>query len=68
MLWANAKVWTVLNIIIYSAPLHLRAPISNVGCLLWSIYMSFLVQQGGNREPEPAQENHHQKSYEYATA
>lgn len=43
-LWANAKVWTSLNIIIYNAPLPVRVLVSNGGDLVWSAYLSFLVQ------------------------
>ena len=43
-LWANAKVWTLLNVVIYNAPLHIRVLVSNSGDLLWSAYLSFLVQ------------------------
>lgn len=43
-LWANAQVWTFLNIIIYNVPLPVRPFVSNLGDICWSAYLSFIVQ------------------------
>lgn len=44
-LWGNAKVWTVLNLIIYNVPLEIRAPMGNLGDLIWSTYLSYIVEE-----------------------
>uniref|UniRef100_A0A061S9W5 Peroxisomal membrane protein mpv17 and related proteins n=1 Tax=Tetraselmis sp. GSL018 TaxID=582737 RepID=A0A061S9W5_9CHLO len=42
--WSNAKVWTLLNILVYNVPLETRVFASNFGELIWSTYLSFLIQ------------------------
>mmetsp|Transcript_17265 Transcript_17265/g.56492 ORF Transcript_17265/g.56492 Transcript_17265/m.56492 type:complete len:259 (+) Transcript_17265:33-809(+) len=51
-LFANAKVWTPANIVIYSAPLAWRVLVANAVDLVWAVYLSYTVQSCSDDEGE----------------
>mmetsp|Transcript_3936 Transcript_3936/g.10133 ORF Transcript_3936/g.10133 Transcript_3936/m.10133 type:complete len:292 (+) Transcript_3936:310-1185(+) len=55
-LWANAQVWTILNILIYNVPLSVRPFVSNLGDICWSAYLSFIVQSDAHPNAEEVED------------
>lgn len=67
-LWANAQVWTFLNVVIYNVPLPIRPFVSNLGDILWSAYLSLIVQDDETRKGVEASMPHphaHEMQEEY---
>ncbi len=52
MLIANAKVWTLANLIIYNTPLQYRVGLSNVIDIFWQSIVSDFAATCGNDEDE----------------
>merc|ERR1712232_1240764 len=47
MLIENAKVWTLVNILIYNVPVQFRAPVGNIMDIVWqSIVSDFAADCG----------------------
>ena len=52
MLIENAKVWTLVNIIIYNAPLQYRTAMANVMDIIWQSIVSDFAADCGNGDEE----------------
>jgi len=45
LLIANAKLWTVLNVLIYNVPLNLRVLVVSIGDIIWEIIVSTVTSK-----------------------